>query len=270
MSHRSNRVLRPDRTFTWERLSSEYWTCNFELGPGQNELRVDVFDSQWTLAIFRFDPGSFLEFFQGDSKLKVQAPVALCCPAFSINRWAMYGGPFHIQAFSGTTELCLNPRLSGEPRYWNNPGPVSAETAYEMACQCMKEGLPFSSMPPSVTVSATKKYIQQHYLGRCGMSSMASTLGYAREFLSREFGQYYGISPSTYRNRLRVCAALRALMIEGDNVVYAGSQSGFSDFSAFRKRFTRYMGHAPSFFRPDQLPEGSLMRRRGVELREHP
>ena len=111
-----------------------------------------------------------------------------------------------------------------------------------------------TSTPKAPTVSSTLvsnviAYMQEHFQDpKLRVADLAKRFYVSREHLSRTFKEYTGDSLREYLLDLRM-QEFRNGLINGDTVVSACQNSGFSDYSSFVKSFRKLYGITPVEYR---------------------
>lgn len=107
------------------------------------------------------------------------------------------------------------------------------------------------------------------------IDDLAERLGYSASQTRRRFRQCFGMSPSTYRDRLRLEKAARLLTHTPRGVREISQLCGYRNHSAFSRAFQRHYLLSPREYRQTRQQElkrhaATLPRLNGVELRRLP
>lgn len=95
-------------------------------------------------------------------------------------------------------------------------------------------------------------YIDKNCHAKLSVGELARMCGYTPEHFSRIFKDYTGSSPIEYIIRARIARA-KELLLQSDKPIEAiVSESGFSNRTAFFKKFTQLVGVTPLQFRKNQ------------------
>ena len=91
-------------------------------------------------------------------------------------------------------------------------------------------------------------HLQQHYAAAVRMQTLADLASVSVSQLERQFRQVFLLSPRQALSKLRIEAAMR--LLEGrDSIAAVGAACGFTDQSAFTRRFRSAVGMSPRAFR---------------------
>lgn len=91
-------------------------------------------------------------------------------------------------------------------------------------------------------------HLQQHYANPVSMQTLADLAGLSVAQLERHFNRVFLLTPRQALNKLRIEAAMRLLRGDG-SVASIGAACGFTDQSAFTRRFRSTVGMAPRAYR---------------------
>lgn len=81
------------------------------------------------------------------------------------------------------------------------------------------------------------------------IDTLAERLGYSTSQVRRRFRQHFGMSPSAYREALRLEKASRLLIHTPLNIRKVASRCGYTNHSAFSRAFLRRFRHSPRHHR---------------------
>lgn len=84
------------------------------------------------------------------------------------------------------------------------------------------------------------------------LESLAARLGYSSSQIRRRFRQCFGLSPSAYRETLRLEKAARLLTFTPQGVREIAHRCGYTNHSAFSRAFQRRHGQTPREFRSNR------------------
>lgn len=105
------------------------------------------------------------------------------------------------------------------------------------------------SAPPTGSgrdiVLDTEEYLSVHFRDHCYLSTIARHVGASTHQLSRMFKQGTGESVSRRRMRLRLAAALSAIIDGADDLSRVAVESGFFDHSHMTNSFRSHFGVTP-------------------------
>nr|WP_176761501.1 AraC family transcriptional regulator [Halomonas gudaonensis] len=95
-------------------------------------------------------------------------------------------------------------------------------------------------------------WLQDHLESQKGIDDLASRLGYSTSQVRRRFKQRFGITPSAYRDILRLEKAARLLTLTPLSISTIVSECGYRNHSAFSRAFQRHFGLSPRQYRQQQ------------------
>lgn len=95
-------------------------------------------------------------------------------------------------------------------------------------------------------------WLQDHLESQQGIDDLANRLGYSTSQVRRRFKQCFGLSPSTYRDILRLEKAARLLAFTPCSIADIAARCGYRNHSAFSRAFQRHFGKSPRQFRQKQ------------------
>ncbi|HTY48489.1 MAG TPA: AraC family transcriptional regulator [Steroidobacteraceae bacterium] len=91
-------------------------------------------------------------------------------------------------------------------------------------------------------------HLQQHYASNVRMQTLADLAGLSVAQLERHFRRVFLLTPRQALNKQRIDAAMRLLQ-GGGSIAQISAACGFSDQSAFTRRFRLMVGMAPRVYR---------------------
>ncbi|HUN24764.1 MAG TPA: AraC family transcriptional regulator [Steroidobacteraceae bacterium] len=91
-------------------------------------------------------------------------------------------------------------------------------------------------------------HLQQHYAAPVRMQTLADLAGLSVAQLERHFRRVFLLTPHQALNKRRVDAAMR-LLASRDSIASIGAACGFTDQSAFTRRFRSMVGMTPRAYR---------------------
>lgn len=92
-------------------------------------------------------------------------------------------------------------------------------------------------------------WLQDHLESQKGIEDLASRLGYSTSQVRRRFKQCFGLSPSAYRDSLRLEKAARLLAFTPLPIQTIATRCGYQNHSAFSRAFQRYHNQTPRQYR---------------------
>ncbi|WP_163557506.1 AraC family transcriptional regulator [Halomonas sp. NO4] len=92
-------------------------------------------------------------------------------------------------------------------------------------------------------------WLQEHLESQKGIDELANRLGYSTSQVRRRFKQCFGITPSAYRDVLRLEKAARLLILTPDSISTIATHCGYRNHPSFSRAFQRLYGQSPRQFR---------------------
>jgi len=100
-------------------------------------------------------------------------------------------------------------------------------------------------------------HLQEHYASSVSMQALATLAGLSVAQLERHFHRVFLLTPRHALNKLRIEAAMRFLH-GADSVATISAACGFTDQSAFTRRFRSTVGMAPRAYRAAIANQGAV------------
>jgi AraC-like DNA-binding protein len=97
---------------------------------------------------------------------------------------------------------------------------------------------------PSALSQQARRLIASHYRANVAIRRVARELRVSHAHLTRRFKRDFGLTPISYRHRLRVSEAIGRLS-QGEKIVDVGYDVGFNDTGRFYKDFRKVTGTSP-------------------------
>lgn len=97
-------------------------------------------------------------------------------------------------------------------------------------------------------VAAAAEYIEKHFGADLDIATLARLAGVSIVRLERDFVEVFGLTPLRYLTKIRLEAAIQ-MMASGQQIADAAIACGYSDQSAFARRFKAATGMAPREYR---------------------
>jgi AraC-like DNA-binding protein len=116
-----------------------------------------------------------------------------------------------------------------------------ASVMFSDGCRRTPEGEPTSSE----AVAAARRYIDVHFAGGFGLSTLSAAAGISVFHLARSFRKAVGITPLAYRNQRRIVEA-RRLLLAGPPIAAVALDVGYADQSHLTRQFQRVVGVSPA------------------------
>ena len=92
-------------------------------------------------------------------------------------------------------------------------------------------------------------FVEKNYDKECTLSSLSSSLGYNRSYLSRYFGEATNMSFITYVNRYKIGKACYLLRNSDKTVLECALECGYSSLRSFNRNFKVTVGSSPMTYR---------------------
>ena len=99
--------------------------------------------------------------------------------------------------------------------------------------------------------NAVCDFIDRHFREDITLTTIANSLFMSQSHMSRIFKKEMGMSIKTYLSMRRIIHA-KNLIMQGESVSFAYTDSGFCDYSTFYRTFVRYAGMSPDSFKKTQ------------------
>jgi len=97
-------------------------------------------------------------------------------------------------------------------------------------------------------LAAALTWISENLSARIEVSALARRVGVSMSQLERDFFELFGLSPTKYISKLKLEAALE-MIAAGHAIAEVAHACGYSDQSAFTRRFQAAIGMSPSEYR---------------------
>jgi len=102
-----------------------------------------------------------------------------------------------------------------------------------------------SAVSPDDPVCRAAAMLREHHQEGLRILDVADAVGLSRSELSRRFRERHRLTPKLYRKQLRLALATRALA-DGNSVIAAAHDAGFSDSAHLSRTFRQQYGITPS------------------------
>ena len=97
------------------------------------------------------------------------------------------------------------------------------------------------------------EHIQAHFQEPMVVEEMAKVASLSVRQLGRHFQRVFRMSPQEFLVRMRIQAAVAALIETSTTIADIATQHGFCDQSAFTRHFGRHVGETPRIFRQKRM-----------------
>ena len=104
------------------------------------------------------------------------------------------------------------------------------------------ENIPINIMPPLIT--QTIQYINDNISHYFTLTDIENELSYNKDYISKQFRQYTGMSLKSYILEKKITLA-QSLLAQGQSVTDACYNTGFKDYANFIRTFKKYTGQTP-------------------------
>ncbi len=211
---------------------------------------IDAFPDLWTLTFCDFEPGQVALRARG-KVLPLIGKNIVFIPKFNLVEWILGTGHLNWSCI-----LSKNDPPTTAPRTacvfpWPKNLDILNPTDVLNWLQNANALLPIDKMDKSsVVAERTKQEIDQNFKQSFKIGDVAKKLGYHHSVMDREFKSCFGISPLTYRNRLRVFEAQSLLLFQSLDVSQTAQTVGFCDSSQLSHHYRSLIKASPSLFRP--------------------
>ena len=207
---------------------------------------VDVFGPLWIAGFSDLAPRSLMVE-SGGREFEPVGRYGFFAPAHSLIHWTVSPGQVIWEAVASAS-VDLPDALQGREPFlfeWNGSVPESFPALVEMLSGSKSRVYVDQQRTQSPLAQRVKHEIDHLYSERLSISKVASGLGYAWSYMTREFKKAYGVTPVEYRHRVRLFSAIR-LLAQGKPVTEACFDSGFSSLTQFNWHFKRHLGALPT------------------------
>ncbi|MCB9026348.1 MAG: helix-turn-helix transcriptional regulator [Bdellovibrionaceae bacterium] len=224
----------------------------------EDKREIDVHGDYWSLGLFNLK-GYEAGFAAPNCRPEVLCgAVAIFLPRFSIVEWILKKGDIRWVYF--LSKLPIPDSLNGEPRAIKN---VNFQEVFNLITESTEDLLKWTLDQDCIPIGRDffhhivperlKQIIDEQFRSQTSLTKMLQELDYSHSMSSRLFKKKYGISPSDYRNQLRMKQASIDLLFNNQTVEATQMSIGINDPSYFYKSFKRYINGTPSQFRLPQL-----------------
>lgn len=122
--------------------------------------------------------------------------------------------------------------------------PITIEALLSRVIQICGQISPFTDDQSSDTISQIIWYLNCHLQEEITLDQLSDHFYISKHHLNKVFRKATGTTVIDYLLRKRVATA-QQLLVSGASAQEAGLKSGFSDYSAFYRAYTRILGHSP-------------------------
>jgi AraC-like DNA-binding protein len=213
--------------------------------------QVDAFGPFWNLIMADLKEGE-VSIRKGASFFELAGPTAIYIPSFKIVEWAVRPGFLKwvsISSAQNSLENISSIRVLKLPIICYPKNTCELKTCLK---KIKSEGI---DIPDQSHCSALSERLKNHldlsFRERQKIFEQSGLKKYSPVVLSRSFRKAYGISPGTYRHRLRLFEAIR--LMKHLSVLDATLAVGYSDPGQFISQFQKFLGTSPKQYRKGRI-----------------
>jgi len=149
-------------------------------------------------------------------------------------------------------KLALSFRIKGDPAWiffgkWPILAPSGAPVGVLFVARTLEA--PNRRHPIYERLSRALEFMHDNFTSDIDLASLAKRASVSVTQLERDFIKLVGMPPRRYLTKLRVDAAVEMLERSNDPIVIIAHACGYSDQSAFTRRFQAVVGMSPSEYR---------------------
>ena len=203
----------------------------------------------WTVGIANLRPGQ-VSVRSGNHLIQKSGSWAAFIPPFNMVNWQLSAGALHWQAYLSIAPLpeFLSDRAFAFP--WDSQwAPQSVDDLFAILKGVQTPEYINDQHQQSGIALRAKQFIDRTFRDpEVGVTEVAEALNVSHSFMTREFKKAFGLTPVSYRTKLRVFESTKLMLMSGYNVTTAGHEVGFTDTARFNKQFRNLMNTIPSQF----------------------
>ncbi|MCB9964549.1 MAG: helix-turn-helix transcriptional regulator [Rhodospirillales bacterium] len=209
--------------------------------------RVNVYTHCWMLYVFNY-PEGILKVRVGQKLFDIVGSTALFIPPFAPVEWHYSNGraSWTCYVVHHLPEKILPKQALSFP-----VDPALSITGYAdlvdtvlNAQSCKLAGILETE---NATACRTRTFLNAHFGEPIEIAPIAKELRIPYSTMAHSFRESYGLTPTAYRNNLRIFEALK-LLNQGVHPTDVCYSTGFSDYSRFYRNFVHVLNAAPSDF----------------------
>ncbi|MCB0391907.1 MAG: AraC family transcriptional regulator [Bdellovibrionales bacterium] len=214
-------------------------------------VQTDISGKQWWL-FFGCFKNDEVKVYSNKEWLGSHENCAILLPPFSQIRWLLQPSIIEWEAYISSSDL--PPELCDGPYIlpWNEPQRIHSSSELIQKIKSQSLNSIKYNISPSAVSEKTKKFIDLYFQEDIPIHEIASRLKLNHRVMSRYFKNDFGLTPSSYRNKLRVMNSKCRMLFKNTSVIDEAISSGFSSPGGFNKAFRKEFALAPSFF--NKLP----------------
>lgn len=239
--------IEKDSYWRFRRLSDNEFYLRRQIAFKQTRTVFDAMGPTFLLGICELTSGSLV---YDSNKKKIKVPwdrYAFFMPPFSITRAVSESLHQSVDFLISTASHQGLPKVAGIfPFDGKLPTTFAGVQAVLQSTDnfvCIE-----ACALPSALSRKVKSALDRSFKHDKQLSKIADDLGVSQTLMGRYFKKDFGISPSAYRNHLRIVSASFDL-IAGAEIVDSFQKVGFADLSLFYKQFKRITRATPGEYR---------------------
>ena len=220
---------------------------------------IDAHANYWTFGLFKDVSDKTSIVLSHQKIINFKGSIAIFMPPFSIVEWGLKHGQANWVYLLAISQL---------PHELMHRGPI---VVFDVEYDDLLASLPNQQkiidwiMSQNDFIEIQRKHydhivplklksrIDENFGSSKTIAEMQDELNYSTTMSSRLFKKCYGLSPSDYRNQLRMKQASIELLFQGKTIENTLRSVGIEDSSHFHKCFRKYINGTPSQFRLPQL-----------------
>lgn len=215
----------------------------------QRHKVVDTFSRSWFLLVASPGPNQ-LRIKVKSGWLELVGPTAVFAPPFGILEWDIEPGDLNWVGFAAKryrypSSFPREPVAFSWVRGWSIKEFEDMENLFSRPLNFTTVGR--GDVDSAVALRA-KEFITLNFNRSFTIRSIANRLGVSYSTMTQSFKKYYGMSPTTYRQKVRSYDAIHSMLVNGSSVTDSCYDTGFSDLSRFGQTFKKNLGANPSAF----------------------
>jgi AraC-like DNA-binding protein len=248
-----NKISTKNYTTEYQSLSPGLVFCQRKHFWQPNETELDVFGRCWSFAWVNFKDHQVVAQRLGQ-EVALNGPLAVFIPPYSIIDWKFEGGEIFWQAIISdlplSSDLPKEALLIERPELQSMPQTMLEIKKFIRSHLESLEKIKYIEKieSPSGIAEKLRNFLNQNFEHEIHFSEIAKTLRIDHSVLDRSFKKAYGLSPTAFRNRMRILDAAHRLILKPTRVSDICFDVGFNTLGNFNKQFKKFMKAAPSDF----------------------
>lgn len=245
---RQHTILSSTYRSQWLFLDSTLLCCLRWHHWAQSTTLTEVFGNQALLFVGSPEIDKFSVEINGEALPHLQYS-ALYFPPFSIAKWKIK--PCHIEwaAFVYRGDMRQLPQCPLAIEWGPKDNLRSSSEFIQKVCTQRQLFRFERSQWNSHVPFRVKKFIDAHYRENISLREISRRLNIGCTTMDIQFRNFFGVTPSWYRNQLRVYESVNYIMLENKEATHAAFEVGFKDFSTFFRNMRKILGVTPSQYK---------------------